>query len=291
MYKITAVLTSYNRKEKTLMCLEAFFSEARSSGAMLEAVLLDDGSCDGTADAVRSAFAPVTVCLGDSTLYWSRGMNRAQMVAMAGNPDFILWLNDDTTIKQGALTVLLATYLTQKDFARGEVVVVGATGDSFSGDTTYGGLVAKSRMRPFAYIRLAVAALPMECEAMNGNIVLVPRAIYQSIGSLDPVFEHALGDIDYALRARNAGFRVFVAPGIQGYCSPNMPTGTHLDPALPARERWIRFKGRKGLPVISWRHFLKRHAGWLWPLYFVWPYIKFAFQLARDSVFRRSASA
>ena len=42
---------------------------------------MDDGSTDGTADAVRHAFDSVTVIRGDGSLYWAAAMARAERVA------------------------------------------------------------------------------------------------------------------------------------------------------------------------------------------------------------------
>jgi GT2 family glycosyltransferase len=109
---------------------------------------------------------------------------------------------------------------------------------------------------------------------MNGNLVLLPIEIARAVGNLDPVYEHAAGDIDYALRARKAGYRLFVAPGFVGHCSHNPRAGSFLDRSLPFAERWKKIMSRKGLPPHTWRHFTRRHGGAAWPIYFVWPYFK-----------------
>jgi GT2 family glycosyltransferase len=283
MIRVAILMTCHNRRDTTLRCIREVLESTASAPLRLSVVLVDDASSDGTPEEVARSFPSVVIEHGDGSLFWNRGMHRAQQAAVQSDPDFLLWLNDDTIVVPRALSTLLATYEKLKAMHGCEVVVVGATADGESGQLTYGGLVAASRLRKFNFRKLPIASEPRECGAMNGNIVLVPRAIYQSVGSLDPVFEHAMGDIDYALRVREAGFRVFVAPGIQGYCSANKVTGTHLDSKLSMRERWLKFKGRKGLPFASWRHFVRQHAGWGWPVYFAWPYINFALRLIREA--------
>jgi GT2 family glycosyltransferase len=100
------------------------------------------------------------------------------------------------------------------------------------------------------------------------------RSVACKVGNLDPTFEHAMGDTDYALRARRAGVRAYVAPGIAGYCSVNPLKGSYFDRSLPLHRRWQLIRSRKGLPVRSWLRFTRRHGGWLWPIYFAWPYAK-----------------
>lgn len=288
---VIALLTCHNRKEQTVQCMRALFAGRTSGDSKVSAVLVDDGSTDGTGDAVNTSFPFVVIDRGDGSLFWNRGMHQAHQIAVQADPDFLLWLNDDTVLASDAMATLLSTYQELKAAHGCDVLVVGTTIERRSSELTYGGLVATSRLRRFSFRKLPIASEPQECEAMNGNIVLVSRAIYQRLGPVDPVFEHALGDIDYAIRARKAGFRTFVAPGFQGFCSANVASASYLDPNLPPGQRWTQFRGRKGLPVASWRHFVRNHGGWAWPAYFAWPYLRFALRLTRDFVFRRTTRA
>ena len=43
---------------------------------------------------------------------------------------------------------------------------------------------------------------------LNGNVVLVPSTVYDTLGNLDPVLHHDLGDVDYGLRAIENGLKV-----------------------------------------------------------------------------------
>ncbi len=271
---LIAVLTSFNRRAATLACLGRFDAAARQAGVEPHAVLMDDGSTDGTAAAVREQYPWVEVLVGDGSLFWNRGMHHAQARAMERGADYLLWLNDDTELLPDSIIRLLETERALRKKHGQPVMVVGSTADREIGRLTYGGHVAPQRWRPFSYQSAWHATEPVECHAMNGNVVLIPMQIAQAIGNLDPVFEHAMGDTDYALRVRAKGFRVFVAPGFVGHCSNNPALGTYRDTNLPLSVRWKKIMSRKGLPPRSWRHFTRRHGGLVWPIYFVWPYFK-----------------
>lgn len=273
--RVAVLLTCHNRKQTTLTCLDALFACDLPEGVTLHTVLVDDASTDGTASAVAERFGQVEILHGDGNLFWNRGMHLAQDVAMRSAPDFVLWLNDDTIVGKDTLLRVLATYRQMSLHVGHPVIVVGATVDRATNRLTYAGLQPVSRLRQFQYRRVWNPDQAQECRAMNGNIVLIPGAIAKRVGNLDPVFEHAMGDIDYALRARLAGFRIFVAAGVAGYCSNNPRAGTHLDRRLPLKSRWQTFTSRKGLPPRSWLHFTRRHGGVIWPLYFFMPYLKF----------------
>lgn len=273
-YRATAILTSFNRKSNTLECLARLELAARRASIALDAVLVDDASTDGTAEAVVAAFPWVTLERGDGSLFWNRGMHRAQAIAMRREVDFLLWINDDTLVSDDALRSLTHTYEVLQARLGQPVIVVGATADRATGALTYGGQVAASKFRPFTYRKVWSSTEPVECETMNGNLVLLPMDIARVVGNFDPVYEHAAGDIDYALRARKAGYRVFVAPGFVGNCSNNPRAGTFLDPTLPFAVRWKKMMSRKGLPPRSWLHLTRKHGGPVWLIYFIWPYFK-----------------
>lgn len=284
--RITALMTCHNRRASTLSSLDALFSADRPEAVQVDAVLVDDGSKDGTTEAVRSKFSAVRLLEGNGDLFWCRGMHRAHAEAVRSVPEFVLWLNDDTLLHADAITNLLNVYNTERSASNDHIVVAGTTVDPDTGAVTYGGLRAASRLRPFSFSKIPVGKRAQLCEAMNGNVVLVPRAVYERVGAFDAAYEHALGDIDYALRARARGARVILAPGVQGTCKANSTAGTHLDDDLPVRVRWKRFIGRKGLPPKSWLHFARRHAGLAWPVFFLYPYLKFSLKLLISAMFR-----
>jgi GT2 family glycosyltransferase len=274
MTHVCAVLTCFNRREATLRSLACLEFAAKQAGITLSAVLVDDGSTDGSSQAVESTFDWVHVIPGGD-LYWNRGMRRGLAVATSrGGADFVLWLNDDTNLRPTALRQLLDTHHALRTRLGREVIVVGAAADEANGHVTYSGRARGSLLRPLQFSIVYDPNTPSPCDTMNGNIVLVPMAVALDVGNLDDTFEHSMGDIDYGLRARMKGHPIYVAPGIAGYCSQNSLIGTHLDSALSFRQRWNRITSRKELPPRSWFILTSRHGGILWPIHFVWPYLK-----------------
>ena len=283
MIKIYAILTSHNRKESTLECLRRLEGAAEIAKVNLKAILVDDGSTDGTAEAVEREFDWVKVTRGDGSLFWNKGMHLGFSEAIKQGADAYLWVNDDTHIVEDALLRIIKTEQELENKSGKPVVVSGATADEATGKITYGGDLARGWFRRFTYQKVWDQHNPMECHIAQGNFLLIPNAVAQEVGNIDPVFEHAMGDTDYTLRVRDAGFSVFVAPGVMGYCSNNSTQGTFNDYSLTFQQRWKAILQRKGLPLRSWLHFTRRHGGLIWPLYFVWPY----FKVIVDSVFKK----
>lgn len=265
-------MACYNRRAKTVECLEHLAITARRAGIEYQLFLFDDGSTDGTTEAVQSLEPEAVILRGDGSFFWNRSMNRAFDAAMqAGFPAY-LWLNDDTMLHSDAMGLLLSA---RDSSVPDGAIVVGAISDPEGGHTTYGGLCdVEPRFRPFLAKLLDPIDRPQAVDVMNGNVVLIPDSVARKLGNLDPVFEHGMGDTDYSKRARKLGIPVLLTAGYVGACSRNPLKGTHRDKALPLLQRIRQIFSRKGLPWRSWLTMCWRHGGVLWPVHFLWGYAK-----------------
>jgi GT2 family glycosyltransferase len=272
--RITCLMTSYNRCENTINAIDKYYSSVVEYPHEKKLILVDDGSTDGTSEMVSELHPDVKIIHGDGSLFWNRGMHIAQSVAMDQNIDYLLWLNDDTELFVDSLQRMIEVERRLCRELGSNVIIVGSTKDRNSGKLTYGGYTSISRLKPFTYERVWHETEPKECHVMNGNIVLIPIAIARDVGNLDYTFEHAMGDTDYSLRARNLKYNIFVAPGYVGFCSNNPVINTYKDCRLELSKKWKLIRDRKGLPIKSWLHFTRSHGGMFWPVYFFWPYVK-----------------
>lgn len=230
---IAVLLTVHNRKEHTLKCLRELFSQEIPLGYELKVFLTDDGCTDGTSAAIYKEFPQVHVIQGDGNLYWNRGMYCAWEEAAKENPDFYLWLNDDTYLLGGAIETLLACYNAKRDS-----VIVGSCCSSVDGHVTYGGQFHGRLIQPAGYMQ--------RCETFNGNIVLVPRSIFQLIGNLDWKYEHAIGDLDYGWMVTRSGRYNYITGSFIGVCDRNPKPAKWTMPDVPFKERWKNYHSPLG---------------------------------------------
>lgn len=271
--KLAVLLTCYNRRAITLECLDSLFCQELSVNMSLEVYLVDDGSTDGTGNAVKQKFPDVNVIAGSGNLYWGGGMRLAWETAMERDFDFYLWLNDDTLLLPDALTTIFAAVNSLNE-GRGSFpgIIVGSTFNAITGAHTYGGSI---QIKAYALdFRPVVPSGSLEpCDTFNGNCVLVSREAFHELGNLSQEFTHAMGDIDYGLRAKKKRIPIWVAPKYVGRCSNN-PTPVWLDNALTLRKRIRNLNGPKGLPPREWSLFCRRHTGWRWPCKVVKVYLR-----------------
>lgn len=274
MKSIVALMACHNRREKTLAAIAQYFACDLPQGVSRKLVLVDDGSTDGTAEAVHVAFPDVVIEQGDGSLFWNRGMLRAWQRALPLRPDYVLWLNDDTLLYPHALLRLLETDARMRVETGQPGIAVGST-DNDRGELSYGGSVPAKRFNRLNMRKVVPCDEPRPAVTLNGNCVLVPQEVFNRIGLLDEVFEHAMGDNDYGFRANKAGIPVWVMPGYAGRCNVDHPIeGSFNDPRLSLRVRWKKIMSPKGLPPRSWHALCRRHGGVAWPLIWVWPYGK-----------------
>jgi GT2 family glycosyltransferase len=269
---LAVVMACHNRKDKTLACLLALREAARRAQLSHAIYLFDDGSNDGTADAVLAMEPTATVLHGDGSYFWNRSMHAAFAAAMHQAHEAYLWLNDDTLLTAEALLDLYATL----QWKPGKpTLVVGAVCDPSGKRLSYGGSRRVApRWRPFLARQVHPDGKPAPVDIINGNVVLVPHTVAMSLGNLDPTFEHAMGDTDYALRARRAGIEILQTGRFVGECPRNATQGTLRDGKTPLHQRLKNAFSRKGLPPRSWWTLCRRHGGLLWPVHFAWGYTK-----------------
>ena len=268
---IAAILTCHNRKEKTVTCLKNLMNQDVISEMDLSIYLVDDGSTDGTGDAVKQTFPQVNVLQGDGLLYWNGGMRLAFSEAMKNDYDYYLWLNDDTFLYSDAVKLLLETSKNMKKKIGRDVIAAGTIKDIETGAVIYGGRIQKSKLQPLKFTLLENKTEPQLCDTFNGNVVLIPQNIVKEIGNISSEFskQHS-GDFDYGLRAKYAGFESWVASEIIGTCSSNPIEGTIFDTRLSLKERRKKMNTPHGVPPAKeWMIFAKRHAGILWPIYWL----------------------
>jgi GT2 family glycosyltransferase len=259
--RIAVLVTCFNRRALTLRCLETLARQPEFRRA--DVFLVDDGSHDGTGDAVRTRLPQAQVIQGDGSLFWNGGMRLAWSRAKASGQafDFYLWLNDDVQLAPDALAMLVADAEAAAP-PGAPVIVAAATADPESGEITYGAHRRPSPARPLRLGLVRPTGAPLPVDTISGNIVLVSAAAEARLGNLSPAFTHIYGDLDYGLRARRAGIPVVLASRPGGFCGANSVRGSSLDPRLSRRARLhLRLREDRQLHARDWRRFVRLHGG------------------------------
>ena len=153
------------------------------------------------AACVESAGVPVRVVHDEHREGFGATCNRAAKDSAA---DIVVFLNDDTICQPGWLDALTR---------RIDWGVVGGLLTYPDGRVQHSGVFLRRDplRRLEAFNRLSVPTGPGEVPAVTGACLAVSRGLWDELGGFDPGYVNGYEDIDFCLRARAAGRRVFLA--------------------------------------------------------------------------------
>lgn len=264
--QVAVVMACHNRINSTLNCLHSLFTYAPDHWD-LTIYLVDDGSTDGTSEAISQQFPEVRIIFGPGNWYWAQSMYRAEL-SIDDYFDAVLWLNDDVSLLPHGLQQLEELREQQNNS-----VLVGQLSNYSQNQISYGGYVRVGR-NPLKVKRVWAKNHPQEIDTFNGNLVLFPRETRTRVGSLDGGFLHGYADLAYGYDLKKAGFKLIAVPGFQGVCElPPTPTSSQ-NPFIAVRQ----LLSRKASPIRSQFRFLRRYGYRGWPLYLLSPYINCFFR-------------
>jgi GT2 family glycosyltransferase len=245
--RIAAVVLTWNGREDTLACLHSL---AQASLDTLTTIVVDNGSSDGTEEAVRRGFPSVQLIRSKQNLGFAEGNNLGLRRALQLGADYVLVLNNDTLLDPDAIPVLVAEARRRPDagalcpliyYADPPDLIwyAGAEYDPRRGynppQTGY-----KERDRgQYATVR--------EITRATGAAMLVPRAVLERVGLLDAELFLHVEDVDWSQRMLAAGYRILFVPRARIWHKVSADTGGENSPTLA-------YYGMRNRLEVSARH-------------------------------------
>lgn len=274
MISITIIMTTYNRKNKTLDCLSSLLDNKLN----IKFIIVDDNSSDGTVEAIKEKSYNCEIISGNGNLFWNGGMRKGIEYVIENDvcSDYYLLVNDDVDFYPKAIEKIIREN-------NGESITVGATCDRQS-NLTYGAIKLKHK-NSVKYDIIEPNDKNIICDTFNANCVLIPSKIFNKIGNLDSYYIHSMGDFDYGFKIKNRGYKIYSSKEYVGICEKNKINGTWMDPNLGVIES-IRLKESfKGLPFKQWFYYLNKNYGVIRACYYsVTPYLKIFVKVLRANI-------
>ena len=205
---VFAVIPVFNRLHFTLSCIGYLKAQ---DYPCLNIIVSDGGSCDGTVDAVRSAFSDVTVLKSETELWWAGAMAAGidYSNCMSSNEsDYLLMMNNDTEIPVNYVSTLVMA--SQRFNAAVGGLIVDRRDTSIVLDAgeyvvwpTYSFPVKNSFERTELFCD--------DVDFLPGRGSLIPLRMIRHVGNVDAQdFPHYLADYEFFYRLKRAGFRLGV---------------------------------------------------------------------------------
>lgn len=203
---MSAVVLNYRTAEQTWLAVRSLQA---SRTRPLEILIVDNASGDGSADRLRGSLERVRVVESPTNAGFPGGCNIGIRAALAAGAEYVLLLNSDAVLAPDAIGHMAAAMAARQSLgiaapvllSREEPDHVSSAGISFSRRT--------ARMRHRAAGRRVAALEPgavQIVDAVSGCVMLIRRAVFERAGLLDEAYFFSFEDIDFCLRARDAGF-------------------------------------------------------------------------------------
>ena len=272
------VIPVHNRLGMTLGCLECLESNGVLGWAT--AIVVDDGSTDGTGAVVRERFPEIVARDGDGLLWWTGGIVVGMKEAMLRGAKVIVWLNDDCRPRPGTIELLAKHAIQTGEISVGQTI--SPTGGCYTGS-------AKTLWALTPVVCPAGELAP--CDTFTGNCVAIPRRIVEEVGYPDNgKFPHVFADQDYGFRAQALGFKSVVLGDAlcDGIDSLNQRATSWLLDGRPARQLLASLLMRTSSlhPPTFWLYSTR-----YWPVFgparFAMSYLKLGLSLVIRSVLPR----
>jgi GT2 family glycosyltransferase len=220
--RIEIVFPCHNRRELTLQCLRSL-ERIDKTGLDVHIVAVDDGSTDGTSDAIRREFPEVEIFTGDGNLWFTAGTNRGIEAALKHKPDYVLCINDDEIFDSRFLRRMVDTAEANPRSVVGALLVLW--------DDMKTVFQVAPRWKTFQggwrhYYQQTVHTVPdkpFEVGLIVGNCVLVPVEAIRECGLMDEKNFINFGDAEWTPRMRKQGWKLLIEPQARVFCQPNTP--------------------------------------------------------------------
>jgi len=257
---LSIIILNWNGGQVLQDCLASIYDHPASLS--FEVIVVDNASTDGSPERATARFPQVRLLRNERNLGFAAGNNRGMAVARGR---YFLFLNNDTLVLDGALDALVAEAQAHPEAGIIGPKLLNPDGSLQRSCGTFPGLLTEfldqtmlHRLFPLYKMGYRAYQAPREVDWVTGACMLVRREVYEQIGGLDEGFHMFLEDVDWCLRARQAGWKVWYT----------------------SRARVVHLKGHSSQPVLprmlvedqrSAYRFFRKHYGpsQVWALRFI----------------------
>lgn len=251
MKDVSVVIVSWNARDYLIGCLMSLYETAPEE---TEVIVVDNGSADGSADAVEELFPEATLIRSDENLGFAKATNAG---IMASKGRYICLVNSDIAVLDGCIQRLKACLDANCDAG-----IAGPT--VLNPDMTL-----QPTLRRFPSVSGAVLSAvgldrknylrhdrTTEAEAVSGCFMMARRAAVEEAGLLDERFFFYAEDKDWCRRIANAGWKIVYCPEARavhygGQSSSQAPVRFYIELHKANLKYWRKHHGQAGAALYQ----------------------------------------
>jgi GT2 family glycosyltransferase len=208
--KIAIILLNWNGKKDTLECLASL---EKVDYPNFQTIVVDNGSADDSVAAIRAAYPSVPILETKTNLGFAGGNNVGIEWALRHHAEWILLLNNDTTVDppflkafiQAAAAQPKAKILGAKILRYHQPAIIDHLGGHWNPHLAEF-VSPESGQSDHPYLNM------QRVDYVCGAALLMHRSVPETIGLLESDFFLFWEETDFCFRAKRAGFEVWTAP-------------------------------------------------------------------------------
>lgn len=219
--ELSVIIVNWNTRDMTIACLESLYRE--TDGTSFEVLLIDNGSHDGSADAIAARFPDVRLLRESANHGFAKANNIAAKLARGRK---LLLLNSDTVVLNHAVDTL-AAFAARTPQARiwGGRTVYGDgslnIGSAWGRQTVWSAfcfasglslLLSRFSLFDPEAMRGWDRGSERDVDIVSGCFLMIDRSLWEDLGGFDQDFFMYAEEADLCLRAKAQGARPRVTP-------------------------------------------------------------------------------
>ena len=191
------IILFYNGKRWIKPCIDSVLETEYSNFKILA---VDNASEDGSADYIKNEYPQIDLIMNGKNLGFAEGNNVGIRYALGKGADYVVLLNQDTTVDSKWLSSLL-------DIARIDTEI----GILSSMQYTYDGKAIDQNFNELINTRQNENDYFIEIDRVIGCSMMLTKKCLNEVGGFDPIYFCYHEETDLCRRARRKGFKIVAA--------------------------------------------------------------------------------
>ncbi len=206
--KIYVVIVTYNPKKWIDKC----FSSLKGSSIPLKAIVIDNGSTDGSQDIIKEKYPEIDFIESHENLGFGKANNIGIKKAYDAGADYVFLMNQDVWIERDTLQKLMESAIQNPDYGIISPMHLNGKGDALDYNFSYYASVfyCENIFSDFFLNRYYNKIYGLKF--INAAAWLISRKCIETVGGFSPSFFHYGEDDNYCQRVLFHGLKVGILP-------------------------------------------------------------------------------
>ncbi len=239
--KVFIIVLNWNGKEDTIECIRSLKNIDYSDHRI---IVVDNDSKDDSVKDIKELFSDVEIIENKENLGFAGGNNVGIDFAVSNGADYILLLNNDTTVDSVFLSELVKVgdsdkkigLLGSKIYFHSDPERIWFAGGKVNCMKNSGSHIGLDEIDQAQYDKIR------EVGYLTGCCLLIKREVIENIEKLSEDYFLYYEDTDFSLRAKNSGYKCVYVPGSKIYHKISRST-------KPGSSSYVYYHTRNGLAL------------------------------------------